>query len=511
MPVWIGSPSVCDGDYICACNQLVRFSCGGNKHREQTEERNTTVETTTSTIPTQALAAFTMRIKGDVIRPGDAGYQAACETSKMANYDKKPALIVYAEDAADVSRCVTFAKRHGLPLTARGGGHSIGGHSLVDGGVVIDTSRMKAIRVDPVNRRAFAQTGLTAREFLAATEPHGLVAPFGDAGSVGIAGITLGGGIGYLTRKLGLTIDNVASIELVTANGEIVHASETEQADLFWALRGGGGNFGVVTGIEYRLSELPQIYGGAYLVEATPEVLREYARLSLEAPEEFSTISMLLKAPPLPFIPEEKVGTLALMMLTVYSGPIERGEEAFAPFRALGEPIADLIGPMPYSGMYVFLEDAEVRGRAAVRSGFYEEFSDEVISAALAFLEKGPQSMNFFQIRPIGNGAMQRVSPEATAFSHRDTNFMFAVIDHWEDEADDRENNEWVQSFWDAIKDRRHGVYSNFLQDEGEARVREAYTNATFERLAELKAKYDPTNLFSGNENIAPKAVSAAA
>lgn len=467
--------------------------------------------TITTTIPTESWAAFTMRLKGEVFRPEDEGYRAACETSKMANYQKHPAVIVYAADAADVSRCVTFARRHGLPLTARGGGHSIGGHSLIDGGVVVDTSRMKEIRVDPIARRAFAQTGLTAREFLQATEPHGLVAPFGDAGSVGIAGITLGGGIGYLTRKLGLTIDNVASVEIVTSNGEIVHASETDHADLFWALRGGGGNFGIVTGIEYRLSELPQIYGGAYLVEATPEVLREYARLSLEAPQEFSTISMLLLAPPLPFIPEDKVGTPTLMMLTVYSGPLEKGEEVFAPFRALGEPIADLIGPMPYSGMYVFLEDAEARARARVRSGFYTDFSDDVIAASLEHLARSPQNLAFLQVRPIGNGQMQRIPHESTAFAHRDANFMLAIIAHWEETSADAENEAWVDSFWSAIRPTANGVYSNFLQAEGEARIREAYIRGVYEKLAALKATYDPTNMFRGNENIKPAEASRAA
>ncbi len=463
-----------------------------------------------SSIPTEAWTAFTLRIKGEVILPGHPDYESAREI-KNAVYDKKPAVIVRAEDAADVSRCVTFARRFGLALTVLGGGHSIGGHSINDGGLVIDTSRMKEVRVDVENRTAWAQPGVVAREYLAAVEPHGLVTPFGDAGSVGLGGITLGGGIGYLTRKHGLTIDNVLAIELVTATGQIVQASESENADLFWALRGGGGNFGVVTGFQYRLHELPQIYGGMYLIPATPEVVREYARLSLEAPEEFSTITMMVKAPPAPFVPEDKVGTLSLMLLVAYSGPIENGEEVFAPFRALGEPIVDMIGPMPISGLYAFAEQAEHRGRMRVRSGFYEELNDEVIESALAFVNNGPQTMNAFQIRPIGNGAMQRVSPEATAFSHRDANFMVAIIDHWEESEGDRENVNWVDSFWQAIRPFSRGVYSNFLQAEGEARVRQAYSETTFEKLAQLKLKYDPTNLFSGTENIAPKPLSAVA
>ena len=451
-----------------------------------------------------------MCLRGAIVRPGDYDYDTAREALN-ALYDKKPLAIVYAEDAADISRYVTFAAQHGLSVAVRGGKHSIGGHSVNNGGIVIDTSRMKDIRLDIENRTAWVQSGCVARDVLNATEPHGFVVPFGDAGSVGVAGITTGGGIGYLTRKVGLTIDNVLAIELVTADGQIVRASETEHPDLFWALRGGGGNVGVVTGFQYRLTELPEIYGGAYLVEATPEVLREYARLSLEAPEDFSTISMLLAAPPLPFIPEDKVGTLTLMMLTAYSGPIEKGPEVFAPFRALGEPIADLIGPMPYSGLYVYLEDAEHRTRALVRSGFYEDLNDEVIEAALDHLARGPQNLNFLQIRPIGNGAMQRVPAEATAFSHRDANFMLAIIAHWDGPAADEQNFPWVDSFWNAIKEYREGVYCNFLQAEGEARIREAYSTATFERLAAIKARYDPTTRFNGNENIAPRPLSAAA
>ena len=451
-----------------------------------------------------------MRIKGQVILPGNPEYDASREI-KNAIYDKKPAAIIRAADAADVSRCVTFARRFGLPLSVRGGGHSVGGHSINDGGIVIDTTGMKDIRVDGENRTAWAQSGVVAREYLGAVEPHGLVTPFGDAGSVGLAGITLGGGVGYLTRKHGLTIDSLLAVELVTADGNIVQASQNENPDLFWALRGGGGNFGVVTGFQYRLHELPQVYGGLFMIPATPEALKDYARLSLEAPEEFSTISMLVKAPPAPFVPEDKVGSLVLMMFVAYSGPVERGPEVFAPFRELGEPVAEMIGPMPLSALYAFTEQAEQRGRMRVRNGFYREFNDELIDAAIAFVNNGPMSMNALQIRPIGNGAMQRVPVGATAFSHRQANFLLAILDIWEGEDADRENANWVDSFWQAISPYREGAYSNFLQDEGEARVREAYSLAAFERLAQVKAKYDPSNLFSGNENIAPKPLSAVA
>jgi FAD/FMN-containing dehydrogenase len=461
-------------------------------------------------ISQEAWTAFRLRIKGQVVLPGDPDYEAARE-AKNTIYNRKPAIIVRAEDAADVSRSITFARRFGLPLTVKGGGHSIGGHSVNNGGLVIDMRRMNNIRVDAENRTAWAQSGAVAREFLAAVEPYGLAVPFGDAGSVGLGGITLGGGIGYLVRKHGLTIDNLLGIEMVTADGQIIQATETENAELFWALRGGGGNFGVVTGFQYKLVDVPQIYGGALVLPATKDVIREYAKLSLEAPEELTSISMVIKAPPMPFIPEDKIGTPSLIVFTAYSGDVEKGPEAVAPLRALAEPIADTLGPMPLSGLYAYLEPAEAPARARVRSGFYNEITDDILDATLAFVESAPPSMSFLQVRPIGNGAMNRVSCEATAFSHRDARFMLAIIDHWEDAGEDAQNEAWVDAFWQAIGGSRRGAYSNFLQAEGEARVRESYAAETFDRLAKLKLRYDPTNVFSGNENIPPKPLSAVA
>jgi len=482
---------------------------GTSRHQGEKETNPVSNNTPLPQIAAEAWAKFVLQIKGDVVTPEHPDYEDARQ-AKMLNYNRKPAIVVRAEDAADVSRSITFARSMGLPLTVKGGGHSIGGHSVNNGGLVIDMRRMNNIRVDPENRTAWAQSGAVAREFLAAVEPHGFAVPFGDAGSVGLGGITLGGGIGYLVRKHGLTIDNLIGVELVTANGQIIQASADEHAELFWGLRGGGGNFGVVTGFHYRLVELPQIYGGALVLPLTKEVLREYAKVSLEAPEELTTISMAVKAPPMPFIPEDKVGTPVFIVFTAYSGDVANGPEAVAPLRALATPIADTLAPMPLSGLYAYLEPAEVPARARVRSGFYQEVSDEILDATIEYIAKSPMSMSFLQFRPIGNGAMNRVSPDATAFSHRDAQFLLAVIDHWEDEAADAENETWVDTFWDAIKDSRNGVYSNFLQAEGEGRVREAYSGV-FERLAQLKFRYDPTNLFSGNENIRPKAISAAA
>ena len=297
----------------------------------------------------------------------------------------------------------------------------------------------------------------------------------------------------------------------MTANGQIIQASATERPDLFWGLRGGGGNFGVVTGFHYKLVEVPQIYGGALVLPLTREVLGQYARLSLEAPEELTTISMAIQAPPMPFIPEEQVGTPLLVVFVAYSGAVEDGPAAVAPLRALAQPIADTLGPMPLSGLYAYLEPAEAPARARVRSGFFDEINDDIVERTLEAVKNAPPSMSFLQVRPIGNGAMNRVPEEATAFSHRGARYMLAIIDHWESENEDAQNEQWVDSFWESIRDYRRGVYSNFLQDEGESRVREAYAEAAFERLARLKFQYDPTNLFSGNENIRPKPLRAAA
>jgi len=240
-------------------------------------------------------------------------------------------------------------------------------------------------------------------------------------------------------------------------------------------------------------------------------VLRDYARLSLEAPEELTSISMVMKAPPLEFIPEDKVGSLVLSIFACYKGDVAGGEAALAPFRALAEPVADLVGPMPYSGLYALGEAAEVRARVRVRSGFYEALDDDLVNTIIAFCQSSPEGMNAMQVRPIGNGAFGRVPKEATAFAHRDANFLLAILDHWWEPDEDGVNENWVDAFWAAISAKRRGVYSNFLQAEGEARIKEAYPSDTFERLAKLKLRYDPTNLFRGNENIPPKPLSAVA
>ena len=460
-------------------------------------------------ITSEAWTAFRLRVKGEILIQGDNGYEAAREIHN-ALIDKKPALIVKVRDAADVSRCVNFARQNGLPISVRSGGHGLAGQALVVDGLVIDMTEFNEIRIDAEARTAWAQPGATAGEYTNATQEFGLATPFGDAASVGLGGITLGGGIGFLARKYGLAIDNLLAVELVTAEGQILTASESENPDLFWALRGGGGNFGVVTGFQYRLREVGTVYGGMLALPATTKVITEYARLASEAPEGLTTISMVVKAPPLPFLPEEVVGRVIFAILPVFVGSMEDGEKAMAPFRALAEPIVDLVGPMPYNAIYEFMREAEVRRREKVRSGFFATLDEKFIDSVVEHAPTCPSPIAFFQLRPLG-GEMARVSAEATAFSNRTANYMVSVIDVWEDATTDEANFSWVDAAWDAIKETRHGVYSNFLQDDAEARLGEAYRADTLDRLAEIKRRYDPTNFFASNVNIAPKKISAAA
>jgi FAD/FMN-containing dehydrogenase len=447
-----------------------------------------------------AWLAFRLRVKGEIITPGHDGYEGACEIHN-ARVERRPAFIVRVRDAADVSRTVTFARLHGIPLSVRAGGHGLTGRALVDDGAVIDMTLFKDLRIDPVSRTAWAQPGLTAGEYAEAVHEHGLATPFGDAGSVGLGGITLGGGIGYLARKYGLTIDNLLGVEMVTADGQIIQASATENEDLFWAVRGGGGNFGVVTGFHYRLVEAGTVYGGLLLLPATRGIIAEYARLALDADDELTTIGEVFTAPPEEFIPEDVQGTPVFGIFVVFVGGEEEGTRAMAPFRALAEPIADLVGPMPYPAIYEYAREAEARRREKLRSGFYDELDERLIEEVLARAPDAPSPMGFFQVRPLG-GEMARVPVEATAFSNRQANFLVAIIDMWDDRADDDANIGWVERAWESIKSTRHGAYSNFLQDDADERLGEAYRRETLRRLAEIKVRYDPDSFFHGNVSI---------
>ena len=447
-------------------------------------------------------AAFAAGIRGTVIRPDDDGYDQAREVHN-ANYDRRPLSIVRASSAADVARTVLFARETGLELAVRGGAHSLAGFSATDGGIVLDLGEMKGLHIDPIRRLAWAQAGLRAGEYTAAAAAHGLATPFGDTGSVGIAGLTLGGGIGWLVRKYGLAIDALVSVEIVTADGRIVIASANENPDLFWAVRGGGGNFGVVTRFQFKLYPVSTVLGGALFLTPTREALRGLEAVAAAAPEALSTISMLMPAPTAPFIPESVQGKQTLAVMFVYDGDPESGQQALEPFRALSEPMAEFVMPMPYVGIYEMLKAAEQRAPASHRSLFLETLDDAAVDEIVTRMSAPSSPHAMTQVRILG-GQMARVSADATAFAHRDAKVMLTIITPFEDPSEAPVHAAWTHGYYEALRPRSSGVYSNFLEVEGEDRIREAYPDATYRRLAQIKRRYDPTNLFRLNQNIAP-------
>ncbi len=450
------------------------------------------------------LAAFAAGISGTVIRPEDEGYELARQVHH-ANTDLHPLCIVQAASAVDVARTVTFARQTGLELAVRGGAHSVAGYGTSEGGIVLDLGTMKGLHIDPIRRLAWAQAGLRAGEYTAAAAEHGLATPFGDTGSVGIAGLTLGGGIGWLARKYGLAIDALVSVELVTADGRIVIASEHEHPDLFWAVRGGGGNFGVVTRFQFRLYPVSMILGGALFLPPTREVLRGLESVAAAAPEALTTISFLMPAPPAPFIPEAIHGQPTLAVMFVFDGDVAAGQAALEPFRQLATPMAELIAPMPYPGIYAMLKDAEQRSPASHRSLFLETLDDAAVDTILERMAAPSSPIAMTQIRILG-GAMARVDAEATAFAHRAAPVMVTIVTPFEDVTQAPIHAAWTHAYYEALRPRSMGVYSNFLEAEGEARIHEAYPERTYRRLADIKRRYDPTNLFRRNQNIVPAA-----
>ncbi|MGH2353748.1 MAG: FAD-binding oxidoreductase [Chloroflexota bacterium] len=442
------------------------------------------------------------RLVGKLIRPGDTDYEATRMVWNAA-VDRRPALIVRCGDPVDVIQAVRFAREHNLPLAIRSGGHSMAGHGVVDGGVVIDLSRMNRMTVDPERRIAWTQPGLTWGEYTSRAHAYGLATPAGDSASVGVGGLTLGGGIGWLVRKHGLSIDNLVSVEMVTADGRLVTASETEHPDLFWALRGGGGNFGVATGFEFRLHPVSTILGGAIFYPAESEVLQAYARAAAEAPDEVSAIAAVMQAPAGPFIPAEKHGSLVFAILVCYAGDLDAGQRAVAPLRALGTPIAEALGPMPYPALFDLTKEGSISRPHSVRSGFLDALDAETATTIMEHARRMTSPLGMVQLRVLG-GAMARVPAAATAFAHRDKPIMLTVINGWTDPAETERHVAWTDAAWRALRPRTTGVYVNFLQDEGAARILEAYRPAAYQRLAEVKRRYDPGNLFQGNQNIRP-------
>src|SRR5215210_6754844 len=450
-----------------------------------------------------AIQAFSSRLRGQLIRSEDDGYNEA-RTVFYGGFDRRPELIVRVKDAIDVSRVIALARESGLELAIKSGGHSVAGHSTVDWGIVLDLTEMKNLELDVERRTAWAQTGLTAGEYTAAAGAHGLATGFGDTGSVGIGGITLGGGVGYMVRKHGLTIDDLLAADVVSADGELLRADAETHPDLFWAIRGGGGNFGVATRFQYRLHEVGTIVGGMMILPATPEVISSFVAEAEAAPEELSTIANVMVAPPMPFLPPEAHGQLVIMALLCYAGEADEGERVVAPFRALAEPIVDMVKPMPYPEIYP-PEEEDYHPVASARTMFIDTIDHSVAETIVEYLQTSSAQMAVAQIRVLG-GAMARVPADATAFAHRSSRVMVNVAALYERPDEAAVYEPWIADFAASLRQGDDGAYVGFLGDEGEGRIREAYPGPTWQRLAEIKGRYDPTNLFRLNQNIMPGA-----
>jgi FAD/FMN-containing dehydrogenase len=447
------------------------------------------------------IAELRADFNGRVIAPGDDGYDAA-RTVFYGGIDRRPAVIVRPANANEVARVVSLARETGLELAIRSGGHSTAGHSVSEGGIVLDLKDMRALDIDAESRTAWAQTGLTAGEYTTAAAAYGLATGFGDTGEVGIGGLTLGGGVGFLVRKHGLTIDDLLAAEVVTADGQVLHADDENHPDLFWAIRGGGGNFGVATRFQFRLHPVETIVGGMLILPATPYTVAGFIAEAEAAPEELSTIANVMPAPPMPFLPEELHGQLVIFGLLAYAGEADAGERAVAPFRALATPLADMVRPMRYPEMYQPVEEG-YHPNAVGHTMFVDRIDRAAAETILGYLQASDAPLRVAQLRALG-GAMARVPVEATAYAHRTSPIMANLAAFYNGPEDQPVKAAWVADFAAAMDQGNPGVYVNFLGNEGEARIRAAYPGSTWDRLAAIKARYDPTNLFRLNQNITP-------
>jgi FAD/FMN-containing dehydrogenase len=460
--------------------------------------RSTLLDTPPASPSTSDLRAL---FNGRVIAPDDPRYE---QTRKVfaGDIDCRPAAIVRVADAGDVSRLVRLAREHGFELAVRSGGHSSAGHSTTEGGIILDLSSMKDLQINVEEKTAWAETGLTAAEYTIAGGAHGLATGFGDTGSVGLGGITLGGGVGYLVRKYGLTIDSLLAAEIVTADGQLLYVDNKSHPDLFWAIRGGGGNFGVATRFKFQLHEVDMIFGGMLFLPATPDTIASFIGEAESAPEELSTIANIMTAPPMPFLPEEVIGKPIIMAMMVYAGDPNDGGKVVAPFRALAAPYADMLRPMHYPEMYP-PEEGDYHPIAVNRTMFLDHVTRAEAELILDRLQRSSGSMAVTQLRVMG-GAMARVRSDATAFAHRKSRIMANLAALYERPEEKEIHEAWVMEFFSSLQQSDKGMYVNFVGDEGEASVRAAYPDKTWDRLRQVKAKYDPTNLFRLNQNIPP-------
>ena len=461
---------------------------------------------TTETAPRQsalrqsALLDLEASLLGQLIRPAHDDYDAARRVHNL-NVDRFPSLIVRASDAADVIRCIAFAREHELPLAVRSGGHSVAGHGTVDGGLVIDLSRMRGLSLDPERRTAWSQPGLTWGAYAEQAHAYGLATTAGDTGSVGVGGLTLGGGIGWMVRKYGLTVDNLLSVEIATADGRLVRANAEERPDLFWALRGGGGNFGVATAFQFRLHAAGTIVGGAVVYPAHAEILRRWSEYVAEAPDELTSIAFVMKAPPAPFIPAEQVGQPVVIVAMVCVGDIADAQNIVAPLRRLGAPIADITSSMPYPAMFALTAEATHPAPATHRVGFMPAFDDASAELIVEQVRRSSAPGAIIEVRGLG-GQLARVDPASTAFAHRDKPYLLTLVGSALDPTQVELQRAWTVETWAALRPYTRGAYVNFLEDDGPAGAADAYPAATYARLAAVKRAYDPTNVFRLNPYI---------
>jgi FAD/FMN-containing dehydrogenase len=465
-----------------------------------------TLEATTKLVPEGVVTAFRGKQRGPVALPGEEGYGAA-RTVWNAAIDRSPALVARCLGAADVINAVKFARDENLLVAVRGGGHNIAGNALCDGGLLIDLSLMKSVRVDPAAQAARVEPGATLADFDKEAQAFALVTPLGINSTTGVAGLTLGGGFGWTTRKFGLTVDNLISADVVTADARLVRASETENPDLFWALRGGGGNFGIVTSFEFKLHPLgPEVLSGLVVhpLEKAGDLLPEFRRIAKEAPDELTIWVVMRKAPPLPFLPTEWHGKEVLIFAACYSGDMKEGEKATRALRALGSPIVDVISPHPFTSWQAAFDPLLTPGaRNYWKSHDFIDLADPTIKIMVDSVRELPSPECEVFIAHVG-GAMARVGAQATAWPNRDAHFVMNAHARWREKAQDLACIAWARRLSEATAPFASGsVYVNFMPEDESDRVEKAY-GANFRRLAEIKRRYDPANLFRMTQNIRP-------
>jgi FAD/FMN-containing dehydrogenase len=454
---------------------------------------------------TNALTALRENVRGTVTTAEDAEYDEARRVYN-AMIDRRPAVIVRPANTGDVMTAVRFAAENDLTVAVRGGSHSVPGFGTADDALVVDLSSMRGVRVDPLTRTARVEGGATWGDMNAAGYPFGLATTGGIISTTGVGGLTLGGGIGHLARGLGLSCDNLLAADVVTADGSFHVASDKEDADLFWAIRGGGGNFGVVTSFEFRMSPVKDIYGGPMFFELDQagDLLRFYREFIADAPEELGCFPAYQIAPPLPFIPEDRHGEPFVAMVTCWAGDLDAGEKALQPIRDVAPRVAEFVGPMPYPALNSAFDALVPPGLQHYwKANFVTELTDDAIAAHLEHGPKIPVVNSTMHIYPI-NGAAQRVAPDSTAFAYRDATFATVIAGMWPDPADNDANIAWVKDYYAATAPHsEEGGYVNFMAEDDQSRVRANY-RGNYDRLAETKRRYDPDNLFRHNQNIQP-------